>query len=290
MFQIIMWIMTRDTTDAGVGCQMAPTIRDSIGLKADIVYSAQVRHRHHLLETFVAYAAEFLHLVERIHPCGVKDLEVFKILSFDGSQVFFARSMTAFTGDARHQMVKLELRASDGGCRVTPETTLRAHRAHLPAQRIIERRRNCVWMQNGKIEALERLIKTDAALIKRAIMLKNISLTRDPLSEAEADGLRDSIDPIAYSVDAPLTLPHNLIRVWPIAKCQSRMRPQNLTLGNRFQRMRHRCPELTPRFEDVTLRTNAAADVADTGKIMSRTPFGYIGYRGVIRQLRLRTE
>jgi len=109
MFQIIMWIMTRDTTDAGIVCQMAPTIRDSIGLKADIVYSAQVRHRHHLLETFVAYAAEFLHLVERIHLRGVKDLEIFEILSFDGREVFFSGPMTAFTGDARHQMVKLEL-------------------------------------------------------------------------------------------------------------------------------------------------------------------------------------
>jgi len=109
MFQIIMWIMTRYTTDPRINFIVSLAIKNSIWLKADIVYSTQARHQHHLLEALVTDATEFLSQIIRVQTTRVKDLEVFEILSFDGSQVFFARSMTAFTGDARHQMVKLEL-------------------------------------------------------------------------------------------------------------------------------------------------------------------------------------
>ena len=125
MFQIIVRIMTRHTTDPGINFIVSVAIKNAIRLKADVIYSTQPRHQHHLLEALMTDATEFLGQIIGVQTARVKDLKVFEILSFDGSQVFFAGPMTAFTGDARHQMVEPELRACDGGCRVAPETTLR---------------------------------------------------------------------------------------------------------------------------------------------------------------------
>jgi hypothetical protein len=95
--QLIMWVMAGHTIDAGIAL-MPSTIEYSVGLKTHVVEAGLPRHNHHLVEASVTGAAEFLRQIVRIHLPRIKDSQLFELTSFDRSNVFFARTMTGFTG------------------------------------------------------------------------------------------------------------------------------------------------------------------------------------------------
>src|SRR5688572_9735883 len=99
--------MTGDATDPAIIDKMPPAIGDSIGLKTNIVNPAPVWQKHHRIEALVAGAAEFLHLIEGVQTSRIKNLWILKFLCLDCRNMFLARTMTGFAGDARLQTNQL---------------------------------------------------------------------------------------------------------------------------------------------------------------------------------------
>ena len=95
--QLVVRVMTGNTTDPRIAL-VSPAIKNSVGLKTDVVEAALSWHDHYLVEAVVAGAAEFLRQFVRIHASWIKDLQVFKLSSPGSRNVFFARTMTGFTG------------------------------------------------------------------------------------------------------------------------------------------------------------------------------------------------
>lgn len=95
-------------------------------------------------------------------------------------------------------------------------------------------------MSGREIEVLSLLIETDSRFVKHTVVLKDISLADFAYSKAIKQGFRDRVPAVRDGVNTAVRLPHDLIGIGSAAKCQSRVRSQNLTVVSRRQRPAHR--------------------------------------------------
>src|ERR1043166_1945021 len=108
-----MRIVTGNATDAPIAA-VSPAVKNSVRLVPQIIRAALVWHQQSFLKTDVASAAEFLRQLISFHFRRTKDLQVTR-LGFDCRRMFFTRTMTTFTSNSRHQVIRLQLSGADGG-------------------------------------------------------------------------------------------------------------------------------------------------------------------------------
>jgi hypothetical protein len=184
-------VVTGDATDPGIISEVRGALEHPIRLKADVSRAALSGHEHNRIEALMAGTTEFLCLVEGVQGTRVKDAQVFEVTGPYGSDVLFARAMTTLTGNSRNDVARVQIRSTLDRGGVTVKAASSGLGTHRAAQGVLERGRHPAGVENSDIEALNLLIIADAALVKEALVLKEIRLAGDAMAEAKHYGFGD---------------------------------------------------------------------------------------------------
>src|SRR6266480_354853 len=127
-------------------------------------------------------------------------------------------------------------------------------------------------MEDSEVQVLNFLIVTDTAFVEHSLVSKHISLTSLALAEAVENGLGNRVYTISDSVDAAISVPHNLVAIGTVAKVQSGTHFQKLTALDGLQRTAHRIGQPLGCVLEVALGAGPASHIANPGKLTGRTP------------------
>ena len=243
VLQLPVRIVTRKTTDPRIVCVMTAAVKHSIRLKTNIVNPSLPRHDHHLIEAAMAGPTEFLRKRLWVHSAWIEDLQFLRA-GISGREVSFSRPVTAFAGNAWRQAIQLQRRSRDRAWSMASDAVPRLILTQRTPQRLGWRGWKLMWLANSEIEVSKRLIVADPALIKHFAAPKEVGLAH-PRSEAIEQGLGNPVLTIADGVNASTALARNLIGIGAVAKAQSGLLCQNLTIGDRLERMGHRSVQLS---------------------------------------------
>jgi hypothetical protein len=94
--------------------------------------------QHRLFETRVTRTAKRLRQFVPAKSPGIEDLRLVEVLRFHRYQMFFARSMTRFTTDARTKLVQPQLQPLNRARRMTTKTLLRLVTGNGTAEGVFE--------------------------------------------------------------------------------------------------------------------------------------------------------
>ena len=139
-----------------------------------------------------------------------------------------------------------------GAVGMAPQTIGRLRGDQTPARRLDDGVRRRALISNRQIDPARLVVKTDAALVDRPIVLEYVSLAGFALPERIEDRNRKTLRPVRHRDDAAIALPLDLRVVRPLLKLQIGMGLQNFAAVNQQERLRHRRGPKVRRLLSVT--------------------------------------
>lgn len=263
VFQAIVRVMTCDTADSWISF-VSRTVKDPIGLVADVVDTVLAGQVQDLFETAMTSTTEFLREFVAIQLCGREDLQIDYVVSLHGCNVFISRSVARLAANPGNQMSGLQTPVPNRPRRMATETSLGRVFTERPTQRVYERQRNGMRMKNSEVEIPCLAIITDSAFVERAIVFQDECLTQLTLAKAKKDRRRQFLPPIGNNIRSLRAGARESIHIGSICETEIRLCFEARTVVARFGRACHRVRRLHGRFVFVTLHTNLIANVASS--------------------------
>src|SRR5512132_3097010 len=184
--------------------------------------------------------AKLLRHLVRPHVSRIEDALILKVLGLHRRNMLRTRSVTRLASHTGNQSINPQLQTADGAGSVTTKTIARLIRTDCSARSLGQGRWRSVLIAHGPIQGLSVFVKTYAALIKSAVVSKDIGLAGFPLAERVQNRFRESVRTVRYRVETLITFARDLVGVLATFESELRERAQHSAGGNRFHGLTHR--------------------------------------------------
>src|SRR5882762_2725098 len=162
------------------------------------------------------------------------------------------------------------------------ETISRLSAVNIASRSFLNAWRRLQGIANGPVEGIDSLVIADPALLKSAVVAKNIGLRNAGIAEGIKDGLAESFFSIRHTINGLSAFRDNFVRVDPRLVSHSGMRFESRALRRKEQRASHRSVRLRMRFLRMAPSTNCTAGELFSGKLLARLELGEVGDAGFL--------